>query len=57
MRDFWEMAKIIFRYLALPMGATAILLTVLYNLLAPMNWERPQPDKQCSRWSGDRCRM
>lgn len=37
MRDFWEMAKIVFWYLALPMGSTAILLTVLYNLLAPMN--------------------
>ena len=37
MRDFWEMVKVIFWYLALQMGATAILLTVLYNLLAPLN--------------------
>lgn len=37
MRNFWEMVKIIFWYLALPMGSTAILLMVLYNLLAPLN--------------------
>ncbi len=37
MRDFWEMVKVIFWHLALPMGATAILLTVLYNLLTPLN--------------------
>ncbi len=37
MRNFWEMVKVIFWYLALPMGSTTIILTVLYNLLAPMN--------------------
>ncbi len=37
MRDFWEMLKVVFWYLALPMGTTAIFLTVLYNLLAPIN--------------------